>query len=93
MVRHEYNVTTGELKEITLSPDEEAAALAQTVAWNAQHTPDILAAQAIDRMDRLQFKHLFNLENRMRVIEGKQPITVAVYRQALIDEWKTEVLR
>jgi hypothetical protein len=46
------------------------------------------AAVAIEGMDRLQFEHLFNLENRVRVLEGKSQVTRAQYRQALIDLWK-----
>lgn len=52
-------------------------------------TADELAAIKVDSMDLLQFEHLFDLENRMRAQEGKQAITRAVYRQALIDRWKT----
>lgn len=47
------------------------------------------AAKAIDGIDRLQFEHLFRLENRTRLLEGKLAITRAQYRDALIAEWKT----
>jgi hypothetical protein len=46
------------------------------------------AAFAIDGIDRLQFDHLFDLENRTRVMEGKTQITKAQYRTALINRWK-----
>jgi hypothetical protein len=46
------------------------------------------AVKAIDGMDRLQFEHLFDLENRTRVLEAKAPITRAQYRDALITRWK-----
>jgi len=47
------------------------------------------AALAIDGMDRLQFEHLFDLENRMRAVEAQPQITRAQYRNALIAKWKT----
>lgn len=47
------------------------------------------AVKAIDGIDRLQFEHLFRLENRTRLLEGKLAITRAQYRDALISEWKT----
>jgi putative heme iron utilization protein len=46
------------------------------------------AAFAIDGIDRLQFEHLFDLENRTRAIEGQPQITRAQYRNALINRWK-----
>lgn len=52
----------------------------------ALHDADAIAA--IDGIDRLQFEHLFNLENRTRVLELKTPITKAQYRDALIAKWK-----
>lgn len=89
MDRIEVNVRTGEVRNITLTPAEQAAALAQKAAWDADNTQDKRAARAIDAMDRLQFEHLFDLENRTRILELKTPITRAQYRQALIDKWKT----
>jgi len=59
----------------------DAAKLAQL------HDSD--AAGAIDGMDRLQFEHLFDLENRMRAQESQPQITRAQYRNALIAKWKT----
>lgn len=54
--------------------------------------PEVLldrrAQTAIDSTDRLQFEHLFELENRTRVLEVKLPITRAQYRDALIARWK-----
>lgn len=54
-----------------------------------QQLKDADAIKAIDGVDRLQFEHLFRLENRTRVLEGKLQITKAQYRDALIAEWKT----
>ena len=34
-------------------------------------------------VDELQFRHLFNLENRVRTLEGKSTITKEQYRNAL----------
>jgi hypothetical protein len=89
MDRIEINLTTGERKVITLTPDEEAAALAQQATWAADNTQDKRAMRAIDGIDRLQFRRLFNLENRVRTLEGRVLITALAYRQDLIDEWKT----
>lgn len=68
--------------------------------------PEVLldrrAVLAIDGLDRLQFEHLFNLENTMRDLKAKinllapgtytvgqaSQVTVAQYRAALIDRWK-----
>jgi hypothetical protein len=88
MTRLEFNVVTGEFKEVLLTPEEESAALARKAAWDAENTLDKRAARAIDSMDRLQFEHLFDLENRTRVLELKTPITRTQYRQALINRWK-----
>jgi hypothetical protein len=49
---------------------------------------DKKAAKAIDGIDRLQFEHLFDLENRMRAREGLVAISSAQYRTALINRWK-----
>lgn len=88
MNRIEYNLQTGERREVTLTPEEEAEALAVKAAWDAENTPDARAARAIDSMDRLQFEHLFELENRVRVLEGKAAVTIAQYRNVLIARWK-----
>lgn len=37
----------------------------------------------LDATDRLQFEVLFNLENRVRVLEGRAAVTRAQYRTAL----------
>lgn len=89
MERIEVNMTTGERKVITLTPDEESAALAQQAAWAADNTQDKRAMRFIDGIDKLQFKRLFNLENRVRTLEGRAVVTAAAYRQDLIDDWKT----
>ena len=89
MIRVEFDLQTGECKEITLTPEEETAALAQKSAWDAENTLDKRAARAVDGIDRLQFEHLFDLENRTRVLELKAQITKAQYRDALIARWKT----
>lgn len=89
MNRIECNLQTGELKEITLTAEEETAALAQKAAWDEENTQDKRAARAVDGIDRLQFEHLFDLENRTRVLEGKSLITREQYRNALIARWKT----
>lgn len=74
-------------------------------AWVVD-APDVLldrkAAAVIDGMDRLQFEHLFALENDLRSVHAwintKTPgtyanadavqITRAQYRNALINRWK-----
>ena len=71
------------------TPAQRDAAVAMLVTFVPIITSDDLAVSAIDALDRLQFTHLFDLENRVRALEAKAPITVAVYRQALIDKWKT----
>jgi len=54
------------------------------------YTADELAASAeankvayVDSIDRLQFLVMFDMENRVRVLEGKSPVTAANYRNAL----------
>lgn len=51
-------------------------------------TPDVKAAMVIDSIDRLQFRLLFNMENRVRALEGQVALTVPQYRQKVIDLWK-----
>ena len=41
-----------------------------------------------DKAFKLLFFVNFDTENRIRVLEGKLPITQAVYKQALIDQYK-----
>jgi hypothetical protein len=88
MTRIEVNCLTGESVEVTLTPEEEAAALSLKAAWDADNTLDMRAMRAIDGLDRLQFEHLFDLENRMRAQEGLGEITKVQYRNALINRWK-----
>lgn len=88
MTRIEFNVQTGEKTVITLSSEEEAGALALQAAWDAENTLDAKAIRTVDALDRLQFEHLFDLENRARVLEAKLPITRAQYRNTLIERWK-----
>ena len=88
MNRREFNVATGEVIDVALTAEEEAAALAQRSAWDAENTLDKRAARAIASIERLQFEHLFELENRTRVLEAKLPITKEQYRNALIERWK-----
>jgi hypothetical protein len=58
-------------------------------AWALDPTwLDRRAALAIDGVDRLQFEHLFDLENRLRALEGLPTVTRAQYRQALMNRWK-----
>ena len=49
---------------------------------------DAAAIRAIDGIDRLQFEHLFDIENWKREKDGLAPITKAQYRNALINRWK-----
>lgn len=51
-------------------------------------TSDQKASGAADAIDRLQFDIAFNIENRVRVLEGKVAISRPVYRDALIARWK-----
>jgi hypothetical protein len=88
MTRIEINCLTGESVEIQLTPEEESTALLLKASWDAENTLDKRAARAIDTLDRLQFEHLFDLENRTRVLELKPQITKAQYRDALIARWK-----
>lgn len=88
MTRIELNCQTGEVTVVTLTSEEEAAALEQQAAWEAVNSLDARAARAVDGIDRLQFEHLFDLENRMRAKEGLGQITRAQYRNALVARWK-----
>lgn len=88
MQRIETNVATGEVRIVDLTPEEEAAALANAAAEAATKTPDALATKAVDAIDRLHFEVNFDQENRIRALEGKAPVTRATYRDALIARWK-----
>lgn len=88
MTRFEANCLTGEVSEITLTPEEEEEALQAKAAWDAENTLDKRAVRAIAGVDRLQFEMLFNHENRVRVLEGQAAVTVVQFRDALIARWK-----
>lgn len=60
----------------------------QWVVPSAASIQDTQAQQAVDAEERLHFEMHFDIENRVRALEGKQPITRAVYRDALITRWK-----
>jgi hypothetical protein len=59
------------------------------LAFFAPKTQDERAAMAVDAKERLAFEIDYDQESRLRVIEGKVPITKAQYRDALIARWKT----
>lgn len=64
----------------------------QSIEVDSAKVADIfnaLAMASVDGMDRLQFEHLYELENRMRALEGKAQIKLEQYRTALINRWKT----
>lgn len=88
MFRIEKNCLTGEVTEIPLTQEELDAAAAAKAAEDEYNSLDNRAIRAIDAIDRLQFEHLFDLENRTRAMEGKEPITLVQYRDALISRWK-----
>lgn len=85
----ETNVQTGEVTTRDYTPTELEAIAAAKAVWDADNTLDKRAIRAIDGLDRLQFEHLFNLENRTRVLELKTQITRLQYRDALINLWKS----
>lgn len=88
MTRIECDAVTGQIRVITLTPEEESAALARQVAWELENTVDKRAVVAIDGLDRLWFEVNFDQENRVRVLESKAQITRVQYRDALIARWK-----
>lgn len=61
----------------------------QTAPTTAEINAEISRQEALppptlaDRMDVVQFKIAFNHENRIRVLEGKNQITVAQFKTAL----------
>lgn len=73
---------------VYLSQEEVDAAQLRTAAEAAYNSLDNRAIRAIDSTDRLQYEHLFELENRIRVLESRPTVTAAQYRQALINRWK-----
>lgn len=84
----ELNIQTGEVVSRPYTKAEQDSIALAKAEWDADNTLDKRAIRAIDGMDRLQFEHLFDLENRTRALEFKAPITRAQYRQALINRWK-----
>ncbi len=60
----------------------------QWVAPDPTALADAKAVQKVDAIDRLQFEIAFDMENRMRVREGKATITRVQYRNALIAVYK-----
>lgn len=58
-----------------------------TESWNKRllTAPELDANKTtkISTFDVLQFKVMFDIENRVRVLEGKQPVTATQYRNAL----------
>jgi len=88
MDRIEFNVLTGQRTVVTLTPQEETAALAQQALADADNTPDKKAGRAIDSLDKVILRRLFNFENRIRTLEGRPLVLAADYRQSLIDDWK-----
>lgn len=73
---------------VPLTQAEADQLAARNQAFDAQNTLDARAARAVDGVDRLQFEHLFDLENRTRTLEGLSTITRVQYRNALINRWK-----
>ena len=55
---------------------------------DAQPTLNEIAADEVDSRDRLLFEINFDQENRIRQLEGRQTVTRAAYRGALIQAWK-----
>lgn len=65
---------------------------AEYQTWLASSAPldqECLDSLATDKVRKLLFEMNFDRENRLRVLEGKQPITRAVYRTALQTVWRT----
>ena len=92
--RIEVNVQSGEVKEIELTQAElDAAAIAKAVE-DEFNSPDNVAERDIksgfeaDKVRRLIFLIEFDQENRIRVLEGKLPVSQATYRDALIARYK-----
>lgn len=74
------------LEKIT-GPTYTVGASAVTEAWlkvslTAQEISDTKDAK-ISSIDLLQFQIMFDMENRVRVLEGKAAVTAAQYRAAL----------
>ena len=92
--RIEVNVQSGEVKEIELTQAELDAAAIAKAAEDEFNSPDNVAERDIksgfeaDKVRRLIFEIEFNQENRIRTLEGKQPISRATYRDALLAQYK-----
>lgn len=57
-----------------------------------RETPEEIAQKQdakIDTLDRLIFELEFNQENRLRALEGKNPVSKAQYRDALISVYRS----
>lgn len=83
----ECNVQTGAVTERQYTQEEQTANATAAAAAAAYNAPAVRAARHVDGIDRLQFEHLFDLENRMRVQEGLGSITRAQYRNALMNRY------
>lgn len=84
----DVNCQTGEVVVIPLTQEEIDAGLVAKAAEDIYNSPDNVAARTVDNTDRLWFEVNFNQENRIRVLEGRQQITKAQYRDALIAAYK-----
>jgi hypothetical protein len=60
----------------------------QWIAPDPAALKDARAQREVDAQDRLRFEIAFDIENRVRVLEGRQEITRATYRDALVARWK-----
>lgn len=101
--RIEFNCATGERTEVPLTQAELDAAASLKAAWDAEHTLDACAARAIGRMDRLQFEHLFALENDLRDARAKvnaeavaagrpAPYTAAQAAQITVEQYRQALI-
>jgi hypothetical protein len=93
--RIEVNCQTGKVKEIELTQAELDAAATAKAAEDEFNSPDNVAERDIknsfeaDKVRRLIFEIEFNQENRIRVLEGKLPISRPTYRDTLIALYKS----
>jgi len=82
----EHNLTSGEIQVTPLSPEELASAEQRTVEEDA-----LRVVQEQEREDNFTFdgvmltiaKAFLNHENRIRSLEGKQPVTLKQLIKAL----------
>jgi hypothetical protein len=61
---------------------------AQWVTPDAATIADIKAQAFADAVERVQFRMLFNLNNRVLVLEAKPQLTVPQFKQQVVDLWK-----